>query len=85
MVPGENNRGVLVPAVPLPPGTKIDIVGAGDACTSGIVTTLCAGGSPEEAAFVGNLVASNTIQVIGTTGTTTRGQVVATYDKYYGK
>jgi len=85
MVPGEKNQGVLVPAVTLPPGTKIDIVGAGDACTSGIVTTLCAGGSPEEAAFVGNLVASVTIQVIGTTGTATRSQVLAAYDMYYGK
>jgi len=85
MVPGEKNQGVLVPAVTLPPGTRIDIVGAGDACTSGIVTTLCSGGSPEEAAFVGNLVASNTIQVIGTTGTATRGQVLAAYDTYCGK
>jgi bifunctional ADP-heptose synthase (sugar kinase/adenylyltransferase) len=84
MVPKEKDLPVLVPGVPLPPDTKIDIVGAGDACSSGIVTSLCAGASPEEAAFVGNLVAANTIQVIGTTGTATRGQVLAMYDKDYG-
>jgi len=85
MVPDKNGQVVLVPGVPLSPGIKIDIVGAGDACTSGIVTTLCAGGSPEEAAFVGNLVAANTIQVIGTTGTATRSQVLSIYGEYYGK
>ena len=81
----ENGRPVLVPAVPLHSGIKIDIVGAGDACSSGIVTTLCSGGSSREAAFVGNLVAGNTIQVIGTTGTASRGQVLALYDEYFGK
>ena len=85
MVPAEDGRSVLVPGVSLPPDTRIDIVGAGDACSSGIVTTLCAGGSPQEAAFVGNLVAANTIQVIGTTGTASRSQVLALYDEYYGK
>ena len=85
MVLDEKKQGVLVPGVPLPSDTKIDIVGAGDACSSGIVTTLASGGSPEEAAFVGNLVASITIQVIGTTGTATREEVLAQYDKYYGR
>ncbi|GHU81055.1 hypothetical protein FACS189468_2680 [Spirochaetia bacterium] len=84
LVLDEAGRPALVPTAPLPPDTKIDIVGAGDACTSGIVTTLCCGGSPREAAFVGNLVASNTIQVIGTTGTATREQVRSLYDEYYG-
>jgi len=84
MVPGEKGLPVLVPGVYLPPEIKIDIVGAGDACSSGIVTALCTGASAEEAAFTGNLVAANTIQVIGTTGTATRGQVLALYDEYYG-
>ena len=80
----EKGAPVLVPAVKLRPDIKIDIVGAGDACSSGIVTSLCAGASPEEAAFVGNLVAGNTIQVIGTTGTANRSQVLALYDEYCG-
>ena len=82
MAPGKDGP-VLVPGVSLPPGTPIDIVGAGDACSSGIVTTLCAGGTPAEAAFVGNLVAANTIQVVGTTGTATRSQVLGLFDRYF--
>jgi bifunctional ADP-heptose synthase (sugar kinase/adenylyltransferase) len=73
----------LVPA--LAQRGKIDIVGAGDACTSGIVGTLCCGGTALEAAFVGNLVSSITIQVIGSTGTATRGEVLARYREYYGE
>jgi len=84
MVLDEKGRPVLVPGVSLPPQTKIDTVGAGDSCSSGIVTSLCCGASREEAALVGNLVAGNTIQIIGTTGTATRDQVLALYDQYYG-
>ena len=71
---------VLIPAPVLPAQTKIDIVGAGDACTSGIVSALCCGTTNEEAAFIGNLVASITIQVIGTTGTATRAQLLSAYN-----
>jgi bifunctional ADP-heptose synthase (sugar kinase/adenylyltransferase) len=84
MAQNENSRPVLVPGISLPPDTKIDVVGAGDACSSGIVTALCAGASTQEAAFVGNLVASITIQIIGTTGTATRNEVLDLYDKHFG-
>jgi rfaE bifunctional protein kinase chain/domain len=47
----------------------IDIVGAGDSTTAGIICALCAGASTVEAAFVGNLCASVTIKKLGTTGT----------------
>lgn len=57
----------------------IDIVGAGDSTMAGIASSLCCGASPDEAALVGNLVASITIQQIGTTGTATREQVLARY------
>jgi rfaE bifunctional protein kinase chain/domain len=57
----------------------IDIVGAGDSVMAGIVSALCCGAIPAEAALVGNLVASITIQQIGTTGTATREQVLARY------
>ena len=83
MVLNGKGQPVLVPGVTLPAGTKIDTVGAGDSCSSGIVTSLCSGATPEEAAFVGNLVAGNTIQIIGTTGTATRDQVLALYEKYF--
>ena len=63
----------LVPGVPV--SGPVDIVGAGDAATSGIVTSLLAGASPLEAAAVGNLVASITVQQLGTTGTASPEQV----------
>lgn len=85
MTISKEGRPVLVPGITLPPDTPIDIVGAGDACSSGIVTSLCSGAAPEEAAFVGNLAAAITIQVIGTTGTATRDEVMALYDEYYGR
>lgn len=46
-----------------------DPVGAGDSTMSGIVAALCAGASLVEAAAFGNLVASITVQKLGTTGT----------------
>jgi rfaE bifunctional protein kinase chain/domain len=57
----------------------IDVVGAGDSVMAGIVSSLSCGAIPTEAAFVGNLVASITIQQIGTTGTATREQVLARF------
>jgi len=76
-------RGILVAepgqAVTLSPGVPvtgpIDIVGAGDSATSGIVCGLLSGASPSEAAALGNLVASITVQQLGTTGTATPQQV----------
>lgn len=53
----------------------IDTVGAGDSVTAGIVASLVAGASPFEAAQVGNLVASVTIQQLGTTGACTPAQL----------
>ncbi len=54
----------------------IDICGAGDAATSGIVTALCGGASLKEAALVGNLTASITIKQLGTTGTASPEEVL---------
>jgi len=53
----------------------IDIVGAGDSATAGIVCALCAGAKPEEAAMMGNLCASVTIRKLGTTGTASPHEV----------
>ena len=53
----------------------IDIVGAGDSFTAGMVATLAVRGTGwGEAAMVGNLVASITIQQLGTTGVATPEQ-----------
>ena len=54
----------------------VDIVGAGDSATSGMVLSLLAGATEIEAAAVGNLVASITVQQIGTTGTATPQQIL---------
>ncbi len=61
----------------------IDIVGAGDSVMAGIVSSLCCGATPVEAALVGNLIASITIQQIGTTGTATPEQVLARHREIF--
>lgn len=53
----------------------IDICGAGDASSAGIVLGLSLGLAPEEAALLGCAVSSITIQQIGVTGTATVEQV----------
>jgi bifunctional ADP-heptose synthase (sugar kinase/adenylyltransferase) len=70
--PGQSPE--LVPGCPV--SGPVDIVGAGDAATSGIVTALLAGCDELEAASVGNLVASITVQQLGTTGTASPKQVL---------
>jgi bifunctional ADP-heptose synthase (sugar kinase/adenylyltransferase) len=65
-----------VVAVPGYPVTgPIDVVGAGDSTSAGIACALASGATLEEAAAFGNLVASITVQQIGTTGTATPKQV----------
>jgi len=63
-----------IPAVPVT--GEIDIVGAGDSTMAGIVSGLCCGATPAEAALLGNLVASVTIRCIGTTGTASQEEVL---------
>jgi rfaE bifunctional protein kinase chain/domain len=53
----------------------IDIVGAGDSSSAAIACAVASGLSEPEAAAFGNLVASITIQQIGTTGTANPAQV----------
>ncbi|MCX8038867.1 MAG: PfkB family carbohydrate kinase [Candidatus Sumerlaeia bacterium] len=60
----------------------VDIVGAGDSLTAGMVSALCAGVTFFEAALIGNLVASITVQQIGVTGTATPAQVRERFEQY---
>ncbi|HID21278.1 MAG TPA: carbohydrate kinase, partial [Planctomycetaceae bacterium] len=53
-----------------------DPTGAGDSATAGCVLALTSGASPAEAALVGNLVASITVQQLATTGTASPDQLV---------
>jgi rfaE bifunctional protein kinase chain/domain len=68
-----------IPAVPVE--GEIDIVGAGDSFMAGAMSALCSGASPREAALLGNLVASITIQQIGTTGIATPSQVLRQFER----
>lgn len=62
----EDSETAQLPAIPVP--EPIDICGAGDSATAGIMAAMSAGASCREAAVFGTLVASITIQQIGTTG-----------------
>ncbi len=61
---------------------EIDPVGAGDSCTAGIVSALCAGASLADAALLGNIAASITVQKIGETGTASPAEVLARFEQY---
>jgi len=86
-----SERGMLVsdPEVTLVPGFAvegpIDSTGAGDSATAGLVLALAAGATLPEAALVGNLVASITIQQLATTGTATPVQLAARLDAWHGQ
>ena len=61
---------------------QIDIVGAGDSVLAGCGISLCAGAAPEEAAYIGNLIGSITIEQIGTTGIATPEQLLERHYEY---
>lgn len=66
-----------IPAVPVQ--GPIDPVGAGDAVMAGLLSFLCLGASLIEAAIIANIIASITIQQLGTTGTATPEQILARF------
>ncbi len=76
---GERGMMVSDPQPTLVPAVKvegpIDPTGAGDSATAGAVLALTAGATLPEAALVGNLVASITIEQLATTGTARRDQL----------
>jgi bifunctional ADP-heptose synthase (sugar kinase/adenylyltransferase) len=75
-------EGMIVsdPEVTVIPGVKlsgpIDPTGAGDSATAGAVLALASGATLPEAALVGCLVASITVQQLATTGTATPAEVL---------
>ena len=83
---GENGTAVLscekfalIPAVKV--SGPIDVTGAGDSMTAGLISAYCAGADLFEAAFIGNLTASVTIRQIGRTGTATRQDILDAFDR----
>lgn len=75
-------HGILVsdPELTAVPGVRLDgpldPTGAGDSVTAGLVLALAAGATLPEAALVGMLVASVTVQQLATTGTARPAQVI---------
>lgn len=53
----------------------IDICGAGDSTLAGLTLALCSGATPVEAAMIGNLIASLTVQQLGSTGKATPAEI----------
>jgi rfaE bifunctional protein kinase chain/domain len=70
---GEDSAPSRIAAYPV--AGPIDIVGAGDSTSAAIVCAMAGGAGAEAAAAFGNLVASITIQQLGTTGTATPEQL----------
>ena len=63
------------PIMAITKGPEFSIEGLGDSTSAGIICALASGASPQVAAAFGNLVASITVQQLGTTGTATPAQV----------
>ena len=76
---GETHDAIGYPAPP-----PVDFVGAGDSATAGMVCGLLAGGSLVEAATLGNLTASITVQQLGCTGTATPNQILRRFTDVSG-
>jgi len=74
-----NGKNKLVPAVKQT--GPIDVCGAGDACSAGIVAALCAGANNEEAAFLANLAAGVTVRKLGQTGSASPSEILALFDE----
>ena len=70
-------EGELIEVHGYPVTGPIDPVGAGDSTSAGIAAAWAAGAAPWQAASFGNLVASITVQQLGTTGTATPAQIRA--------
>jgi bifunctional ADP-heptose synthase (sugar kinase/adenylyltransferase) len=68
-------QGVRARIAAYPVHGPIDSVGAGDSTSAAIVCAMASGAPAEEAAAFGNLVASITIQQLGTTGAATPTQI----------
>lgn len=63
-----------IPGIPVP--DPVDIVGAGDCVSASVTAALASGTSLEDAASLGVIASSITVQQIGTTGTATPDQIL---------
>lgn len=79
----QNGEVLRVPACRVEP--PIDFCGAGDTFLAGFGALLAAGANSIEAAQGANLCAAVTIKKLGETGTASREEVLAAYDRYIGE
>ena len=74
IIASDGEQSWTIPGIAVP--DPIDIVGAGDSVSASVTSALAAGASLEDAAQLGVLVSSITIQQIGTTGTASPNQIL---------
>lgn len=70
------NQGQVVQVPGIEVEGPLDIVGAGDAATAGIILALSSGSNLQQAAMFGNLIASITVKKLATTGTASPREVI---------
>jgi sugar/nucleoside kinase (ribokinase family) len=84
---GAEGMVVSDPEATLVPGVRLecptDPTGAGDSAAAGAVLALAAGAEMPEAALVGNLVASITVEQLATTGTARPDQIPERLDLWH--
>lgn len=77
-----SGRAQKIPAYPSEKEGEIDTVGAGDAVLASVAAALAAGAALDEAAMLGMIAASITIQQIGRCGTASPDAVRRRFDQY---
>ena len=75
----DGSETITIPGIPVP--DPIDSVGAGDSVSASVTSALAVGASLPDAALLGVIVSSITIQQIGTTGTATHAQILSRYQE----
>jgi len=63
----------------------IDVCGAGDACSAGIVSALSVGADYREAAFLGMLASGVTVRKLGETGEASPEEIIQLYDEQFAQ
>jgi rfaE bifunctional protein kinase chain/domain len=81
IIASKDNVTTVLRGIPVP--DPIDIVGAGDSVSASVTAALAAGAPLQDAALLGILASSITVQQIGTTGTATPSQILDRFQSTY--
>jgi len=86
---GQEGMVLSDPELTIVPGVQLegptDPTGAGDSATAGAVLALAVNAAPAEAALIGNLVASITVQQLATTGTARPDELLPRLEMWQGQ